>query len=157
MNTNINQPEKFTRRLVKLIRQFSKFVLIGFLNTAIDFTILNLLMWLTGIYKGRWIFLLNVISFSVAVVNSYLWNKFWVFKAREADQTKEIVSEFSQFIVIAVIGMIINSLIVFSITTFIPPVFGLNPQVWANLAKALATGVSLLWNFTGYKLIVFKK
>lgn len=157
MNTNINQPEKFTRRLVKLIRQFSKFVLIGFLNTAIDFTILNLLMWLTGIYKGRWIFLLNVISFSVAVVNSYLWNKFWVFKAKEADQAKEIVSEFSQFIVIAVIGMIINSLIVFSITTFIPPVFGLNPQVWANLAKALATGVSLLWNFTGYKLIVFKK
>lgn len=157
MNTNINQPEKFTRRLVKLIRQFSKFVLIGFLNTAIDFTILNLLMWLTGIYKGRWIFLLNVISFSVAVVNSYLWNKFWVFKAREADQTKEIVSEFSQFIVIAVIGMIINSSIVFSITTFIPPVFGLNPQIWANLAKALATGVSLLWNFTGYKLIVFKK
>ncbi|MEA2113326.1 MAG: GtrA family protein [Patescibacteria group bacterium] len=138
----------------KLIIQFSKFVVIGFLNTGIDFAVLNLLMWQTGIYSGKYIILLNAISFSVAVINSYFWNKFWIFRAKESAQTGK---EFAQFITITLIGMVINTAIVYSITTLISPMFGLSAEVWANLAKVAATGVSLIWNFTGYKLIVFKK
>jgi len=141
----------------KLIRQFSKFVVIGFMNTAIDFAVLNLLMWQTGIYKGQWIILLNAIAFAVAVINSYFWNKFWTFRAKEADEPGEIAKEFSQFIVVTLIGLAINSSIVFGVTTFIPPFFDLSPELWANLAKAAATGFSLIWNFIGYKFIVFKK
>ena len=141
----------------KLINQFSKFVVIGFMNTAIDFGVLNLLMWQTGIYKGRWIILLNIIAVSVAVINSYFWNKYWTFKAKQADEPGEIAKEFSQFIMVTLIGLAINSSIVFGVTTFIPPFFGLSSELWANLAKAAATGLSLIWNFIGYKFIVFKK
>ena len=141
----------------KLIRQFSKFVVIGFMNTAIDFAVLNLLMWQTGIYKGQWIILLNAIAFAVAVINSYFWNKLWTFRAKEADEPGEIAKEFSQFIMVTLVGVAINSSIVFGVTTFIPPFFGLSPELWANLAKAAATGFSLIWNFIGYKFIVFKK
>ena len=49
------------------------------------------------------------------------------------------------------------SSVVFGVTTFIPPFFGLSPELWANLAKVAATGFSLIWNFIGYKFIVFKK
>ncbi len=141
----------------KFIRQFSKFVVIGLMNTAIDFSILNLLMWQTGIYKGKWIILLNAIAFTVAVINSYFWNKYWTFRAKEADEPGEIAKEFSQFIVVTLIGLAINSGIVYGVTTFIPPFFGLSLELWANLAKAAATGLSLIWNFIGYKFIVFKK
>jgi len=141
----------------RLMRQFSKFIVIGLMNTAIDFAILNLLMWSTGIYGGRWIILLNVISFTIAVINSYFWNKFWTFRAKEADEPAEVAKEFSQFIMVTLIGLVINSSIVFGITTFIPPFFGLSKEVWANLAKVVATGFSLIWNFVGYKFIVFKK
>ena len=142
--------------LKKLIRQFGKFVVIGFMNTAIDFAILNLLMWWIGIYKGSWIILLNAISFSIAVINSYLWNKYWTFRAKEADEAGEIAKEFSQFIAVTLVGLAINTSVVFGITTFVQPVFGLSPEIWANLAKVAATGFSLIWNFIGYKFIVFK-
>ena len=135
------------------IKQFSRFVVIGFMNTGIDFAILNLLMWWTDIYSGKWIILLNLISFSMAVFNSYFWNKYWTFKDRDGIEAKE----FSQFILITLIGVVINSSIIYGITTFVSPMFGISPELWANLAKAAATGFSLVWNFAGYKFIVFKK
>ena len=137
----------------KFIKQFSKFVVIGFINTALDFAILNLLMWWTGIYSGSWIILLNIVSFSIAVFNSYFWNKYWTFR----DKDKIGAKEFFQFIVVTLGGLVINSGIVYIITTLISPLFGLSPELWANLAKGAATGVSLIWNFIGYKFFVFKK
>jgi putative flippase GtrA len=137
----------------KIIRQFSKFVVIGFVNTAIDFAVLNLLMWWTGVYQGAWIVLLNAISFTIAVINSYFWNKYWTFR----DKNEVGVKEFSQFIMVTLIGLAINSGVVYGMTTLIPPFFGLSPELWANFAKAAATGLSLIWNFIGYKFFVFKK
>jgi len=61
------------------------------------------------------------------------------------------------FATITVIALFINTGIVYSITKFIPPQFDLSPVLWATLAKAFATGFSMVWNFAGYKLIVFKK
>jgi len=148
--------------------QFARFVVVGFLNTGVDFFVLNILMWVTGIYQGKWIFFLNTISFSVAVTNSYFWNKYWTFKAKgEVWAPRQI----SQFIFVTIIGAGINSGIVYFLTTFFPPFFGipkiygisqifgfsLGKELWANVAKAAATAISLFWNFLGYKFIVFKK
>ena len=59
-----------------------KFILVGILNTAIDFGALNLLILLTGITGGWAIVPLNTISFLCAATNSYFLNKFWTFKVR---------------------------------------------------------------------------
>lgn len=136
-----------------IIAQAVKFLAVGFMNTALDFAVLNLLMWRTGIYKGPWIILLNVVSFSIAVTNSYLWNKYWTFRAKGP-----VIAplQMSQFLIVSLIGTGINSGLVYGLATFIPPFFGLSPKLWANLAKAVATGFSLIWNFSGYKFIVFK-
>ncbi|MFH1551988.1 MAG: GtrA family protein [bacterium] len=141
------------------IKQFSRFVVIGFMNTGIDFAILNLLMWWTGIYSGKGIILINIVSFLVAVTNSYFWNKLWVFKANKVklDDRIKVINQFLRFAIVTLIGLAINTSIIFIITTFIPPFFGLSKEIWANLAKAGATSISLLWNFTGYKFIIFKK
>src|SRR3989344_4813126 len=42
----------FIGKKILLIWQFAKFVLVGILNTAIDFGVLNLLIFLTGITQG---------------------------------------------------------------------------------------------------------
>jgi putative flippase GtrA len=141
-------------RLIRVAKQFSKFVLIGGVNTAIDFAVLNIEMKLTGITSGSGLFVLNTISFLVAVINSYFMNKYWTFQdvTRNREETK-----FAQFIGVSLLGSGINSTVVAGITTFIPPVFGLSPTAWVNVAKLLATGISLVWNFVGYKLFVFKK
>lgn len=65
--------------------------------------------------------------------------------------------EFILFVVVSLIGTVINSGIVGGVTAFLKPLFGLNQNLWTNLVKAGATGVSLIWNFAGYKIFVFKK
>ncbi|OGD86168.1 hypothetical protein A2164_00095, partial [Candidatus Curtissbacteria bacterium RBG_13_35_7] len=89
-------------------------------------------------------------SFLTAVINSFFWNKKWVFK-------KETGVNFITFLVVTTIGLAINNFIVYLITTHVPHAFIASDKLWANIAKAFATGIAMFWNFTGYKLIVFKK
>jgi len=135
---------------IPLLWQFSKFAQVGVLNTAIDFGILNLLIFVTGITSGLSIIPLNAVSFSLAIINSFFWNEKWVFKAKKE-------ANFITFVAVTLIGLAINSGIVYVISTFVPPVFVDSQKLWTNLAKVLATGVSLIWNFMGYRLVVFKK
>jgi putative flippase GtrA len=87
--------------------------------------------------------------------NSYLWNKYWTFK-KEGSETGQIAREFSQFLAISIVGILLNSGIVYAITTLVSPLFGLSSALLANFAKVLATVVSMVWNFAGYKFFVFK-
>ena len=141
----------------RLVRQFSKFATVGLLNTAIDFAILNILTIITGFTVGVGLFVLNTISFTAATVNSYFFNKHWTFRDKSRDEEEK---KFVQFLAISVVGAGINGGVVVLVTTFISPMFaslGLADQLWVNIAKVFATGVSLVWNFVGYKFIVFKK
>ena len=140
----------FISKKIPLLWQFAKFAQVGVLNTAIDFGILNLLIFVTGITSGLSIIPLNAVSFSLAIINSFFWNEKWVFKAKKE-------ANFITFIAVTLIGLAINSGIVYVISTFVPPVFVDSQKLWTNLAKVLATGVSLIWNFMGYRLVVFKK
>ena len=67
------------KKYQSLIYQFLRFAGIGFLNTAIDFTIINILIVSTGVTAGFNLSLLKIVSFTVAVVHSYFWNKYWAF------------------------------------------------------------------------------
>ena len=133
-----------------LLWQVAKFALVGVLNTAIDFGILNLLILITGFTAGAGIGIINIPSFTLAILNSYIWNRKWVF-----ENAKQ--GNFFVFVAVTVIGLLINTTVVVVVTTWIPPLFGLSPTLWANVAKVFATGFSMVWNFTGYKLVVFKR
>lgn len=137
-----------------IIKQLAKFIVVGGINTGIDFLVLNIEMILTGITSGPSMLILNSISFSAATTNSFFMNKRWTF---EDSGNKKDGVKFSQFLIVSIIGITINGGVVYLITSFVDPLFGLNPQLWANVAKLFATGISLVWNFIGYKFIVFKK
>jgi putative flippase GtrA len=138
----------------KSVSQFSKFFVVGILNTAIDFSILNFLMWATKTYEGAPVAIYNTVSFSIAVINSYILNKYWTFEDKSSAKTP---AQFIKFLTVAVIGWGLNTGVLYSITTYVNPLFGLGAALWANLAKAFATGAVLAWNFIGYKFLVFKK
>ena len=140
----------FVGKKIAVLWQIAKFGLVGVLNTAIDFGILNYLSILTGITGGGKIIPLNITSFSVAVLNSYWWNKSWVFEGRKN-------ANFIAFLVVSTIGVMINTGTVFLLSTYVSIPAGLSENLWLNLAKILATFLSLAWNFLGYRLIVFKK
>ena len=139
--------EGFTKeRVLRGLWQLIKFGIVGMLNTAVDFAVLNLLVWLTGTTEGVGLAVINVVAFAVAVTNSYLWNKFWTFRRKDSD---EVGQEISKFLVVSVIGALLNTGVVFGITT-------LMDTLWVNVAKVLATIVVLAWNFVGYKFWAFR-
>jgi putative flippase GtrA len=143
------QVANFIGKKIAILWQLAKFSLVGVLNTAIDFGILNYLSILTGITGGTRVIPLNVLSFSVAVLNSYWWNKNWVFEGKKK-------ANFVSFLIVSAIGIAINTGVVFAISTFIPAPSGISSGLWLNLGKILATVLSLAWNFLGYRLVVFK-
>ena len=145
---------QYFSRWITFLRQFGKFAAVGFLNTAIDFGTLNALSMFTGITGGLVIGGVNVPGFTLAVLNAYLWNKFWVFGA--AHQTGGVFNDFPKFLVVSGTGLLVNSGMVIFLTTFVSVSF-LSPALWLNISKVMATVFSLVWNFTGYKFIVFRE
>ena len=134
--------------------QFLRFVVVGVINTAINFIVLNILSALTGITSGSRVIPLAVVAFAAATTNSYILNKRWSFK----DQSQvDAGRKFSLFLIVSIIGAGINSGTVYLITTNISPMFGLSQHLWLNVAALAATGISLIWNFIGYKAFVFQK
>ncbi len=142
----------FIGRRILLIWQFAKFSLVGVLNTAIDFGVLNLLIFLTDITKGIGIFFIAGASFSAATINSYFWNRDFTFGSKQ-----KAAKSFPIFAAVTVIGLLINSTLVYLLSTYIFPKFISSATLVPNLAKLFATFVALFWNFAGYKLVVFKK
>lgn len=153
---------------IAVIYEVAKFVLVGGLNTLVDWGILSFIIFTaknSGISTNKILFevfsitiiyytIFKAISFIVATTNSYIWNKFWTFKRKA---TERVGKEFLQFLIVSIIGFLINVGIASFVFKFISPVAGFNDDQWALIAAAIATVVSLTWNFIGYKFIVFEK
>ncbi len=142
---------------IPTIEQLAKFAVVGVLNTLVDLGALNLLIGISGIASGASFSAFKGISFSVAVANSYIWNARWTFsRPEEKIRAKKPQKEIAQFLAISVIGLIINITIASLVVNGVPRPSYITPEQWANIGALLATVIALLWNFLGYKFIVFK-
>lgn len=144
----------FLGRRISALFQLAKFVLVGALNTFVDFGILILLLTIFGVAAGLLYSISKAFSFSCSVVNSYFWNKFWTFGKKE---TKGAGREFGKFYLIAGIGFLLNVGIASFIVNIIGPKFGLSVEIWAMVGAFIAILCVFMWNFLGYKFLVFKK
>ncbi|TSD03118.1 MAG: GtrA family protein [Parcubacteria group bacterium Greene0714_36] len=144
----------FLSRWMPIFSQMSKFAAVGILNTAIDFGVLNILSIASGVASGLIVGGINIPGFGVAVINSYFWNKLWVFGDKKTREP--ILSDFPKFFAVTLVGLALNSAIVILLTTTLPFFSLLGPGSRLNAAKAVATLANLTWNFAGYKLIVFR-
>jgi len=139
----------------KSFMQIGKFALVGGVNFLLDLGVLNLLIFLTGFASGWFYSIFKGVSFIVAVINSYLLNKFWTFSDQKQD--KKIGKEFLSFIVISLIGLFINNIVASFLVNYVGPQAGISENLWANIGAITASFIGMFWNFVGYKFIVFKK
>lgn len=154
-------------------KQAGKFAAVGVLNTAIDFIILNALVFLGftaafSIFNQKFL-IANVISVAAAMINSFILNKQWVFRCEGGSVFLEII----KFLAITIIGMFVVHQLIFNFFYYefhtvadliiavvrlikLDSVFS-DQFVILNFSKSIAIVGSLIWNFVGYKFFVFKK
>lgn len=144
----------FLGRWLSFFSQFGKFSAIGFTNAAVDFGVLNLLIAYSDISSGGWFSFFKGISFAVAIVHSFFWNKYWVF---QADKEGAGGTEFLKFVSVAVVALLINVGTASFVVNLVPPFPGFTPQAWANMGAVAGAAVALAFSFIGFKLLVFKK
>lgn len=144
----------FLSRFRSFFFQLSKFGLIGISNTVIDLGIYNLFIFMSDVSSGYLIAVFKSFSVLIAIINSYVWNKFWSFEKKEVSNMGE---EFSQFLLVSLTGLLLNV----GITAFVVNLIGapgdISEKVWANVGGLAASILVLTWNFVGYKFFVFKK
>lgn len=137
--------------MVRTFKQFVKFGIIGVSGTIIDLGILNVLMFMSGHASGVWFPVFKGLSTSIAIMNSYFWNRNWTFKS----QNDAKVMEFGKFFVTSIIGLGINVGAASFVVNVIKPLGDISPQLWANVGAISAISVSMIWNFLCYKFVVF--
>jgi|SRR3989344_8261201 len=138
-------------RFLPIINQLARFVVVGGLNTLVDLGVLNIFIYLTGLAEG-WPYIgFKSASFMVAVVNSYVWNKYWTFGS-SSSEAKELV----QFFAVSIVGFLINVGTAALVVNF-GHFSGVTPAAAANIGALAGTILGLAWNFVGYKFFVFKR
>lgn len=119
--------------------QFVKFNLVGLLNTALDYALFSLQVWLGVPYL-----LAQCVSYMAGVANSYYLNKIWTFGSREAASSGQA----ARFLVVNAVTLGLSLLLLYVAKDRL----GMNEF----LAKAAVTIVTMLVNFAGNKLWVFR-
>jgi len=136
----------FARRPKEFVR-FLKFASVGMIGMVVDLTILNVMHKVFGLP----LLVANTISFTTAVISNFTWNRLWTFpESRE----RPIGSQLGKFTLVNVIGLAINNMVLwvaFQATQQI------TPDPWDyNLAKIVAIGVVLFWNYSVNRAWTYK-
>jgi len=111
--------------------KFVKFGIVGFSGVIVDFSLTFLCKEYLKVQK----YIANAIGFTTAAVTNYILNRMWTFESHNPD----ILTEFTRFFVIALIGLGINSAIVWAMSGKL--------KVNFYLSKLVATAVVTAWNF----------
>ena len=129
----------------KELTRFSRFLTVGAIGTALDFTILTLLK-----LAGLPTLMANSVSFTAGLVNNFTWNRLWTFGDVRSDWRKQL----AQYTLISLFGLALNDLIVLSFEHILGSMlsqseFGYLP------AKVIATGVVVFWNYFANRMWTF--
>ncbi len=133
-------------------REAARYIVVAAGNVLLNTTTFNILLFSSGVTQGPLIFFFTCISYGIAIVNAFFWNKHWVFKHNKANTTGTYIS----FLAVTISMALFGSLMTYFLTTHVPTPFGLSGHVWANISLLLTIPVTFLGNFLGNKYLVFK-
>lgn len=137
-----------------------RFLITGFFNTGLDFILLNTLVLLFGAYP----LVANTISVTIGITISYILNHKFVFKNDEKLSVRKYLTFFA---ITGFSSLIIQNSIIYAFQLAGEAQVGHSVPLIAfimdtdairlNVAKATAVLVGMVWNFTLYKFVVFRK
>lgn len=121
------------------IWKFIKFGVVGISGLFVDFGITYLTKEKLKIQK----YVANAIGFSTAATTNYFLNRVWTFHSTNP----EVMVEYGEFFLISMIGLAINSLVLWLLVSRFKMNF--------YLAKLFAIAIVTVWNFFANAFITF--
>jgi len=121
-------------------KQFRKFSTVGLVNTVIDFGV----FFVFNDVFGVGFIIAHILAFFAALGNSFFLNAIWTFQSLKRDQLRR---QMTVFALVGFVGLVLSTITIYAV------------QFYAHLyiAKLCAMFVSMLWNYIGSYLFVFKK
>lgn len=130
------------KHIKQTVMQLLKFNVVGIVNTGVDFLVYTLLTEvLHVVYLPA-----KTVSYVCGVVNSYVLNSNWTFKK----ETKRSKREMVLFLLVNLVSLGASLLIMYICRSM----FLIESDFLCNL---IATPISMVVNFTGNKLFVFRQ
>jgi len=121
------------------VKLFIGYVIFAGFATLVD---LCLLYSLTE-FLHVWYFYSATFSYFVGMLTNYSLNKYLNFRNR----SKQITLQFGLFATVALIGLGLNQLILYTLVEFI--------NLWYMFAKFIAIFIVMFWSFYGHKKLTF--
>ena len=140
----------------KETKRFLKFATVGALGSVTDFTILYLLFEVAGLFLA----LANFFSFSAAVLQNFLLNRWWTFPESQDRNTRR---QMAKFALVSVVGLGLSTVVLLFVDQLLRPYWidwMSNPDLGFSIsykfAKLFSIGVVLFWNFAANRLWTYK-
>jgi putative flippase GtrA len=125
---------------ITIDERMAKFGIVGLSGMALDFAV-------TWVCKEKWglnKFLANSLGFSIAVINNFIWNRYWTFAAAT---TQPLGEQFVKFALVSLSGLAINNLLLYLLLKKIKMNF--------YLLKLVVIGLVFCWNYLANFLFTF--
>ena len=130
---------KFNAKTRKLLIQIFKFGIVGGTAFVIDFVFL----YIFREFCHFPVLISNTLSFCISVIYNYIASVKWVF---DVNKEKNAKMQFVVFIILSVIGLLINDLIMWVSVDFL--------SIYYLLAKIIATIIVMIFNFVSRKIFL---
>ena len=121
--------------------RFFRFGLVGVANTATDFVLFALLVYMIGMHVA----VANVLSYSAGVLQSFTINSAWTFRGLQSGGSGS--RRFAAFCIVNVASLAVTTGLVWLLSLTMP----------ALLAKAVSVGAGFLMNFQLTRRLVFER
>jgi len=139
---------------ILFVFQMAKFFLVGALATVVDLELFEFFVWLFSLLSIDILMTAKAISFFLATCAKYWGNKYWAFEKSEKENWKK---EMVKFFTVTLVGLVADVGFFFYFSKILGPQFETPPEIWIKLSVILAALCAAVWNFLGYKFLVFKK
>lgn len=145
-----NRAWAFTKNTQSLLQNFWRLFLVGGLGL-----ITFLIVVFAAAFDATPTFYLMLLAAFLAI-EIIIW---FAFGLSLRGSTGSTSVQFISFLIVSIIGLVINSFVLAIASNALAPVLAdsVNIETVKNIAKFLAICVSLIWNFIGYKLVVFRR
>lgn len=121
------------------MKQFLKFGAVGFFNTLITVVTFNILVILGLNYV-----LSNILGYTFGIINSFYWNKKWVFKSNSGE-----INIIFKFVIVNLVTLGLNTILLYLLVDHL--------HIRYFLSQLVATAVGMVINFILNKKWTFDK